>query len=343
MKKLFYLVCAFIALGVFFFSCTQEMVEQQVIADSNYDGIQTRSQRVNNGYQNLQVNAPPDFKVINGHLAFKNDKDYVAMFYYLIGKSEEELIKWSKTNGFTSLFNEYAIQDSIFMSTFVATRDYEPGESPIDKSGRITDPAFTSLFNADGVLLVGDTIYKLRGDFIYLIPFGDSQKIDEVSSARDASSLSYIPHFQHTFYPESTTRNHSRSHVIDVSSTLRVFVNFHSEYKRLNFNAALTHRGYMSGRKQNKVVVWMPDVSDPIVSGRINSVAEGGVWTGTGYNWFNAGWAYPPNQYNLVDIYGVLFGPVNVGVYRFTETFIFIKHSIQGAERSYQNIYTYLP
>ncbi len=332
MKKFIFTYACF-ALFVFLFSCTQEAFDQHVIADNDFEGVQSRSQRVDNGYQKPPT-APPAFKVINGHLAFENDKDYAAMFHYLIGKDEDELVKWSKTNGFTSLFNEYAIQDSIFMSTFVATRDYEPGESPIDKSGRITDPAFTSLFNADGVLLVGDTIYKLRGDFIYLIPFGDSQKIDEVSSARDASSLSYIPHFQHTFYPEST-RNHSRSLVYNVSSTLRVFANFHSEYKQINYNTALTHRGYMSGRKQNKVVVWMPDVSSPIYQGKINSMCEG--FNGSTWNlvdWFN-GWYL----YDLVDMYGAVIVR-GIGTYRFTETFILKNHSAQ-AEETYTNIYFY--
>jgi len=332
MKKLFCLFYAFIALLFCLVSCKQEIFDQQVIADSDYEGVQTRSQRVD-GYQ-MPLTAPPDFKVVNGHLAFKNDKDYAAMFHYFIGKTEEDLIKWSRTEGYTSMLDDYVQQDSVFMSTFIATRDYEPGESPIDKHGRITDPAFTSLFNADGVLLVGDTIYKLRGDFIYLIPLGDSQKIDEVSSARDASSLSYIPHFQHTFYPEPT-RNHSRSLVFNVSSTLRVFANFHSDYKRINYNTALTHRSYMSGRKQNKVVFWMPDVSNPISQGRINSVCEGfngSTWTVVG--WFN-GW----DIYNTVDIYGATITQ-NVGTYRFTETFILKNHSSQ-AEETYTNVYFY--
>lgn len=338
---------AFFTLFFLLISCTQEMIDQQtidqqIIADNNDKDIQTRSQQVS-GYQILQTNTPPSFKVKNGLLTFKNESDYVAMFYYLTGKGEKELFEWSKANGYTSLLNEYAIKDSIFMSTFIPTRDYEPGESPIDKSERITDPVFATLFNNNGIVLVGDTIYKLRGEYVYLISDKELAKLDEINKAKDKKSLNHIPSFQHTIKPGGGDKvslrsgNYERSNVFYVNSTFRVFVNFYSDYKRISNNSALTHRSYMSGRKQTKVLVWLPDTSDPISSGRINSVAEGynGIsFTVAGV--FN-GW----NIYNQVDIYGATFGPVNVGSYRFTETFIFIKHTSQGAEDTYTNQYFY--
>jgi hypothetical protein len=168
------------------------------------------------------------------------------------------------------------------MSTFIPSRDYEPGESPIDKSERMANLQLSTLFNNEGMVIINDTILKVRGIYVYVIGYEDFEKVNEVENAMDITFLDYIPHYKHTIAAQSRQRNnYSRTPVINVSSSRREFTEFHYDYSLLfpvvnsDVPAPCYFQAYMEGQAQTKSLgIWWPNFDDEIYEGAVmvNSV-----------------------------------------------------------------------
>jgi hypothetical protein len=325
MNKNVILMAAFITLFSLLFSCGQEMFEQnaekEISIVNETLGVQTYSQ-----------GNVPNFEIVNGHLKFESESDYIAVYNSLSDKNKRELIAWSETNSYTSLLSWYRNVDSIAYSTFVPDHDYEPGEDFIDKSERISDPQLATLFNNDGIVLVGDTIFKLRGKYIYKILNGDSANAEEIDNATDIASLEYIPHFQHTIKLQSRLRNENRSNVISVTSKRREFVEFHHEISEIALGV-IRFRAWMSGQAQTKTLFWWPNFDDEIVSGTITNDVFGIVRPTTGNSVNYIPICYNSRSgYDVVNIEVTPFDYTILSAYRFTVTFKFVKNTKKGEE-----------
>ena len=323
---------AFITLFYFIFSCTQgkdSNTEALVSAENETQEIQTRSGKV----------YLPNYEVVNGRMNFKCESDLIAMYEYLFNKEAKELLAWSELNGYTSMLRWYYYVDSIAYSTFIPDHDYAPGEDFIDKSDRILDPQLATLYNSDGTLLVGDTIYKVKGKYIYKIWEGDSGKANEIDNARDHDLLINIPHFQHTMRLKPEGRPEDRSYIIDVSSTRREFVEFHTAYTSVSFPNGIKFRVWMKGQAQTKSLgIWWPNFDDEIVYGTTESCVEAGVLSGgvvCCYSFMGCCSTYLTNKVNIeVD-------PPWIGnncPYRFTATYKFKKNA-NHPEETYTRVY----
>jgi hypothetical protein len=318
MKTIYFHILILSTLFFFFESCNKEDDVASFIPEES-GNILTRSQ--------VDI---PDFEVENGCLKFQNESDYVAMYSSLLSQNKAELLTWSASNGYTSLLARYTNEDSIAYATFVPDHDYEPGEEFIDTSERVLDPQLATLFNSDGLVLVGDTVFKIRGIYVYKIPDGDSAKANEIDNATDDEALDYIPHFRHTTKLQSRLRNYERSPVISVTSSRREFVNFEQHKSEVTSNV-FKFRSWMSGRAQCKTLgIWMPDFEDEIVSGVIQSTAacyiDGSYVTVESASGVDKVTIEAPPYTN------------NNMKFRFTVVHTFTKNAIKGQE-TYTNVY----
>jgi len=272
-----------IVMGIITLMCVQSCTNEEAVIQNGNDVTEKSAIEETFDLQS-QVKTISEFKVVNGCLKFRTMEDYVSTYHLLSKKSQKELLAWSEGNGYTSLLETYVTGDSIFMSTFVATRDYEPGEHPIDKSDRVLSLALSTLYNEEGILVVSDTIFKVRGQNVYMIENEDFEKAKRVQNVSDINSLDDIPHFRHTISKNDlnqpiTTRagndnhNRDRSFVINVSSSRREFVEFHRDVVTVN-PAVHVLETYMKGQAQKKSLgIWWPNFDDEIYYGQVHITA----------------------------------------------------------------------
>ena len=282
MKKVFFLLFALCAL--FVTSCTNEDVPFETAEQD----LSLRSQ--------LELKKAPNFKIENGIIKFQSKDDYLATYEFLEGKSQEELLAWSSKMGYASLLSAYEKEDELFLKTFVPEkRDYGLDEEIIDKSERLRNPYLSTLYNEKGLLIVDKWIFKVRGENVYTIENEDFAKVREIENASDSKSLDNIQHYKHTTKLQSvasqsdavtlrnTYYNGDRTYVIDISSTERQYTNFevNQQFMYPSPNPLFYIQPYMIGRKQTKVLVWLPATEHEIYSG---SVYLHGYSTLYGYN-----------------------------------------------------------
>ena len=281
-KKIFISICA---LGAFF-SCSMEN-EMRSVTDNVSQETTEQSADLRKSKND------PDFKVKDGYLKFKTKEDLLLAYELLSGKSQKELIAWSEENGYTSLLSAYAKEDSIFMSTFVPTRDYEPGEVLPYQAERMSSLALSTLYNKDGIIIVNDTIFQVRGMDVYIIEKEDFNKAKKVKEASDIKSVNNIPHYKHTIKyhnePAITTRaatvtnydacDGKRSYVINVTSKRREFVEFHVDAVGIHPTLpAYNVETKMIGQAQTKsALIWWPNFDDEIYVGNITINSVNGV------------------------------------------------------------------
>jgi hypothetical protein len=321
MRKKMFFSLSLSALFSFLFSCSQEVIETPKPAENVATSVPTRSQSITSA-----------FEIVDGYLKFQNERDYIAAYNSLLDKNKKELLIWSEANGYSSLLSYYKDKDAIALATFVPDHDYEPGEEFIDTSERVSDPVFATLLNSNGIVLVGDTIFKLHGKYVYKILNGDSEKAKEIDNAINSTSLDYIPHFQHTIKLQPMLKNASRSGVIMVTSTRREFVEF--KYEKDHIGVMAFFRVYMVGQAQTKSLgIWWPNFDDEIVSGSVTNVIRARVSTNnntsSSYVYVNT---FFEKGYDQSEISVAPF-PYGAGVgHEFSVKFEFVKHAKKGTE-----------
>lgn len=327
------------ALFLSFIACNKEEVVQNVEISSP----QTRTLPTI-----LQDPAQILFEVVDGYLKFQTVDDYLSTYTSLDGKSKHELLAWSEENGYFSMLKQYREEDSIACAAFVPDHDFEPGDKLVDDSERVLDIQLATLFNNEGMVFIGDTIYKLHGKYVYRVLETDYATLEEIDNATDVESLDYIPHHQHTMRLDippmpplaldgpMRVNYTSRSTIINVSSKRREFVDFTGQITAVT---PLQNRfkAYMTGQAQTKSLgIWWPNFDDEIVSGSVRN----DVYTRGAYN---------NGEALLTLVAWTLSSGTNVetievapyycyGNFRFIVTYTFVKHASRGQE-SYTKTY----
>ena len=202
-----------VALSIALFSCTNENdILTSSLEESNL--LQTRS--------NIQT----DFSVVNGCVHFANMEAYQKILFSLKELSEDELLEWSRNNGYTSLFSTYK-QKKDELNLLAAT-DSDNLELEEEINQELASISEATLHNENGIMFINDTIYKVVKDYMYVYKSQDVYSLIELNDNPEK-----FPHtkYKHTYIlsPEIQTRGVSdgdRSYVINVTEKRREFVKF---------------------------------------------------------------------------------------------------------------------
>ena len=111
--------------------------------------------------------------VEDGVLTFSDYDSYQKVFASLHGLKTEELMNWNQKSGYTSMLRQ---------ESFSPNRISEEIE---EKEGEL-DPVRKTLYSNRGLLVIGDTIYKLLGDYIYKVPVDSKSLLVDIESDPDA-------------------------------------------------------------------------------------------------------------------------------------------------------------
>ena len=119
-----------------------------------------------NNFETIKVKN--GYSVENGYIKFENINEYKALYEKLSNASKLELEIWNKNLPFKSLELKYN-EDNIQMYVADNNLTNEMGEQLNTKR---LNPTLASLFNENGVLVINDTILKVKNEFLYSITNG---------------------------------------------------------------------------------------------------------------------------------------------------------------------------
>lgn len=153
-------------------SCSQE----EVVENVSNPKLETRST------QN-------EMRVENGILTFSNYEAYRQAYEDLHKLNKEELATWSQNAGYTSMLR----QESFSPNKALAEEDEEISEESNEFE---LDPVRKALYSNRGLLTIGDTIYKVLGEYIYKVPASQKEILTDIEA--DPDSYKDI-RFKHTY------------------------------------------------------------------------------------------------------------------------------------------------
>ena len=111
--------------------------------------------------------------VEDGVLTFSDYDSYQKVFVALHGLKKEELMNWNQKSGYTSMLQQ---------ESFSPNRISEEIE---EKEGEL-DPVRKTLYSNRGLLVIGNTIYKVLGDYIYKVPVDSKSLLADIELDPDA-------------------------------------------------------------------------------------------------------------------------------------------------------------
>lgn len=153
-------------------SCSQE----EVVENVSNPKLETRST------QN-------EMRVENGILTFSNYEAYRQVYEDLHKLNKEELATWSQNVGYTSMLR----QESFSPNKALAEDEEETSEESNEFE---LDPVRKALYSNRGLLAIGDTIYKVLGEYIYKVPASQKEILTDIEA--DPDSYNDI-RFKHTY------------------------------------------------------------------------------------------------------------------------------------------------
>ncbi len=121
----------------------------------------------------IETKASEDIHVINGTLYFPNYESYSKVFSELHKLNPDELLNWDKQLSFSSMYsNEMKKRNYIEVNI-------EDNEEDIENDGEF-DKIRKVLYSDKGLLIIGDTIYKVKGEYIYKVPTSSEGILSEI-------------------------------------------------------------------------------------------------------------------------------------------------------------------
>ena len=222
-----------------------------------------------NNFETIKVKN--GYSVENGYIKFENINEYKALYEKLSNASKLELEIWNKNLPFKSLELKYN-EDNIQMYVADNNLTNEMGEQLNTKR---LNPTLASLFNENGVLVINDTILKIKDEFLYTITNGDFSLLEKINNNINFKN-EYISKGLHTIKLEPTKDLNSDGQQKAISDRTYVFYTASDERESVNFDADISG-GYltikMHGRYQKKsgILGWIFSSSSSMVYGKINA------------------------------------------------------------------------
>lgn len=209
----------------------------------------------------------------NGYIKFKSINAYIALYGELSKATTSELTAWNKKLPFKSLETKYN-EEKIEM--YVTENKVNNEMNEIINTKRLR-PSLASLFNESGVLVINDTILKIKDEFIFTITNGDYTLLEKIENNIDFKS-EYITKNLHTIKLESTKEENPDGLQKTISDRTLVFYTSSKTRESVNFDAFLSG-GFvvfeMTGRYQKKSWLgWILSESSTMVYGKINAAGS---------------------------------------------------------------------
>lgn len=126
---------------------------------------------------NIQLETGNDIQVIDGILRFPNYDSYYKVFTSLYKMSSEELLDWDKQISYSSMF-----LSEMSKKNYIEMKEGEEYEEEIENEGELDDVR-KALYSDKGLLVIGDTIYKVKGEYIYKIPTSSEEMLSVIDKA----------------------------------------------------------------------------------------------------------------------------------------------------------------
>jgi len=153
--------------------------------------------------------------VVNGRLVFSSKESFEATIGTL-KKQQNQLRKWeSQFDGFTSMNTAYENLTESDFEKMAAANTTDGYENIITFVGvgeqreaviNIEDPLMASLVNKDGLLQIGEDVYKINYDQVVKVKVSDINKLEGARLSNKNASLEVLP-VTHTVLSEASSPN----------------------------------------------------------------------------------------------------------------------------------------
>lgn len=236
----------------------------------------------------LITRSAESMRIENGTLVFPDYDSYYNVLNELHQLNSEDLLQWNERMDYKSMLTK-----DYNSKNFIEVIDNE--EEELEKESELDDVRKT-LYSDKGLLIIGDTLYKVIDDYIYQIPMNSQISLSDVESApenyqnirfKHTINLKMIPskstYSTRSSYVEAVRQGNdeSRSHLVEVSSKRREHVKFIAGLSVDNHWIFLNVG--MRGRAQKKTIgIWGNTFNDEMAWGQ-----------GIGYVTINNGIAKP--------------------------------------------------
>lgn len=249
---------------LFFMSCSNELDVMDNTAISSE--LKTKS---------LNVENEDYFQVIDGCLKFKDYDNYIVVNELLMNKTNDELKEWKSSFDYISLYDEY---QRISPLEYFEEKDYNVVMDQDTINNKVKSSMYATLLNSRGMLMIGDTILKVKDEYTYMVKNGNMDVVRMIEEGKDVSAFDSIERSRHTIFLTSKTRNTSQTPVYKVSSSRREFVQLNA-FISGSGSSLLTME--IKGRAQKKSLWWGIDFEDELAWGQI--FTNGGYYSGSVY------------------------------------------------------------
>lgn len=233
-------------------SCSNELDIADTIDKSS--GLKTKSFNVEN---------EECFQVIDGCLKFKDYDSYIVINKLLIDKTDEELKEWKSSFDYISLYDEY---QRVSPLEYIEEKDYDIDMNQDSINNNVKSSMHATLLNSRGMLMIGDTILKVKDEYTYTIKNGNMDAVRIIEEGGDVSSLDYVERSKHSVDLKTMTRNWDRTPVFELSGSRREYAQFNVSVSGSGSSVFIAE---IRGRAQKKKLWWGVAFDDEIVWGKI--------------------------------------------------------------------------
>ncbi len=201
-----------------------------------------------------------DYTIVDGCLYFKNMDSFNNVYFSFDVHTEEPLHDWSKERGYTSLLDKYRMEDNSILNM-------EEERPLIDTSNRVFDTKSATLFNQKGMMFIADTLYQVKGQYVYIIPNIDETVAENVTNL-SAEELSGYKHYAHSIDLKLKNKNTDKTPEVEVAKKRKEWTEF--KYKRINIANAQTEVHFqIIGRGKKKGALFWHSFDDELRWGEI--------------------------------------------------------------------------
>jgi hypothetical protein len=217
---------------------------------------------------NAQTSA--DYKIEDGTIKFKNKEAYIKAYQKLSTASDEEISNWNKQLSFKTLKTK--TEEDIRNQCTDITYDSILGESPSQLNS-----ALYSVANSKGIFQYGDTILKVKDEYLYLITNGDKSLIENIDNNVDISKNKNIIKIRH-IVPLKPHVNDSlqKSSLQKIAGLINnggySYRTYTREYQLKNWIGTIDKREYIqfdaymtSNGKTEALTIYYPDGSTKVI------------------------------------------------------------------------------
>lgn len=257
MKKTLFLVATLAALC----SCSESEIDNNM-ADMSRT-IETRS-------------VSDEVSVQDGTLVFPDYDTYLKTYLSLYDMDDEELFSWSSSKpNYTSMLEQETFSPNMRLS-----EDDEDGTLE-EKPGDLNHYR-KALYSNRGLMIIGDTIYKVLGDYIYRVPTSSRDILDKIDSNPDAYASIRVRHTipmqvvltapevrANVTYktPVAQSATEARTPLSKVSSKRREHVKFVSNTEN-DAHVIVANFGLKGRAQKKKIGIWGRTFDDEMVWGQ---------------------------------------------------------------------------